>query len=134
MQRVPGRITRIEIEPADYREAVEAAMILAKEPHKRFGEYAARLADVVKITVQPTKGNWQAWWTVATRAFNFLYKGHTIDVAKAMASALAAEMGLRDDLVEDLVEAIHANLPYILGQKPRPTLPVSEAGEKSAQG
>jgi len=98
-------------------EGVDAVCSVAlKEAHRRFGGWMKKLASLVKKHYT-TKGNWQALWTIATRVFGLAYHGHSIDVAKALAGALAPEMNVDAGVAEELTEAIYANLSDIVGEK-----------------
>ena len=101
----------------DRREAVDAIASLAlKSPHKRYGEWMKRLAEVVKEVVNPAKGDWQRWWTVATKAFELLYRGWSVEAAYNAVSQLARQMRISDvNKVRSLVEAINNRMEYILG-------------------
>jgi len=98
-------------------EGVDAvASVALKERHKRFGGWMKKLAGIVKKHYT-TKGNWQALWTIATRVFGLAYRGHSIEVGKALASALAPEMNVDPGVAEELVEDIYKNLSDIVGER-----------------
>lgn len=110
-------VESVTLEPKTYQEFIDAVGTKMKEPHKKFGNYAKRLATIVKRVVNPSKGMWQPWWTIGARVFGFAHKGHNIDVCKAVATSLADEMGVDPGKAEELAEAIYNNLAYILGEK-----------------
>jgi len=101
-------------------ELLDAAATRMKEPHKRYGGWMKRLAELVKRVVNPPKGMWQPWWTIATRVFTFAYKGgHSEEVCVAIATALAEEMGLDGGKAEELARAIKNNVSRIVGERTR---------------
>jgi len=113
-----GRIT-IEV-PWDFgeREAVDAIASLAlKKEHRRYGEWMRRLAEIVRREVNPPKGHWQAYWTVATKVFEILYHGWSEESARNYVAPLAREMRITN--YDKLVSAIARNMDYILGRHSR---------------
>lgn len=101
------------------REAVDAVASLAlKRPNKVYGQWMKRLAEIVREAVNPRKGEWQKWWTVATKTFELLYHGWSAQSARNYVAPLAREMGLTG--YERLVDAIAKNMDYILGRHSRP--------------
>jgi hypothetical protein len=115
---VKARIVQLEdLEPY---ELVDASATVMKEPHKRFGQYAKRIAEIIKQVVNPPKMQWQPWWTIGTRVFTFAYKGgHSEDVCVAIARELAREAGVDEGKAEELAKAIKASLGRIVGEKAR---------------
>jgi len=115
-------MARINIEvPWDIseREAVDAIASLAlKRPNRVYGEWMKRLAEIVRREVNPRKGEWQKYWTIATKVFELLYRGWSEASAKNYVAPLAREMGIRN--YEKLVDAIAANMDYILGRHSKP--------------
>lgn len=109
-----GKIT-IEV-PWDIGEyeALDAIASLAlKKRNKVYGEWLKRLAEIVKRTVNPRKGEWQKWWTIATKTFELLYRGWSERSAINYVAPLAREMGVTG--YERLVREIARNMDYILG-------------------
>lgn len=110
-------VDRIEIRDPSAYEAVDViASSVLKEPHKRYGTWMKKLAAIVHRFYE-TKGNWQGLWTIATRVFGLAYHGHTLEVCKAMASALATEMNVDPGVAEDLASQIVAALSDIVGER-----------------
>ncbi|MHA1590232.1 MAG: hypothetical protein ACTSVA_06485 [Candidatus Njordarchaeales archaeon] len=104
-------------------ELVDASATRMKPLHKRYGTWMRRLAELVKRVVNPPKGQWQPWWTVATRVFTFAYKGgHSEEVCVAVARALAEEMNLDVGKAEELARQIKANISAIVGEKTKATV------------
>jgi hypothetical protein len=116
---------QIVLEPKDPYEWIDVvASSKLKAPHKRFGEYTKRLSAIIKEVVgdQLTKGGWQPWFTIATKVFGLVYRGHTLDVARAVATALASEMDVDAGTAERLAEAIYNRKQEIIGgPRARPT-------------
>jgi ABC-type Zn uptake system ZnuABC Zn-binding protein ZnuA len=113
-----GKIT-IEV-PWDIGEleAVDAIASLAlKKRHKQYGEWMRRLAEIVKREVNPPKGDWQRYWTLATYAFQYLYRGWDSRQVANYVAPLARELRIRD--YQKLVDAISRNMDYILGKHSR---------------
>jgi len=111
-------VRRIEVEPTDYKEAVDVvASATMKEAHKPFGEYAKKIANVLRAYFRIPKGHWQAYWTVATRCFTLAYGGHGEDVVVALGRALGRELGIGDAVGEQIARAVYRNMDYILGKK-----------------
>ena len=103
----------------DY-ELLDAAATRMKQRHKRYGGWIKRLAELVKRVVNPPKGMWQPWWTIATRVFTFAYKGgHSEEVCVGVARVLAEEMGLDVGQAEELARAIKNNVSRIVGERTR---------------
>jgi len=114
-------VQRIEITPETYPEAVDVvASASMKQPHKKYGGYIKRLAALIKQVVNPGKGEWQPWFTIATRVFGLAYRGHNTDTCVALARAIAEEMGIDVSKAEDLAKVIVENKSYIVGEKARP--------------
>ena len=114
------KVTRIELSDLEAYETVDASATVMKVPHKRFGQFSKRLAELVKQIVNPQKMHWQAWWTIATRVFTLAYRGgHRESVLVALARELAEEAGLDTAKAEELAKAIKANLGRIVGEKAR---------------
>jgi len=104
-------------------ELLDASATRMKQLHKRYGTWAKRLAELVKRVVNPPKGQWQPWWTIATRVFTFAYKGgHTEEVCVAIARALAEEMNVDVGQAEELARAIKSNISAIVGEKTKATV------------
>ena len=111
---------KITLEGLEPYELLDASATRMKNLHKRYGRWARRLAELVKRVVNPPKGMWQPWWTIATRVFTFAYKGgHNEDVCVAVATALAEEMGIDAGKAEELARAIKQNVSAIVGVKSR---------------
>ena len=87
-----------------------------KEPHRRYGNWMKKLAGIVKEYYK-TKGNWQALWTIATRVFGLRYRGHSLEVLKSLAEALALEMNVDPGIATEMAERIDKELSNIIGEK-----------------
>jgi hypothetical protein len=115
---VKGRV--LQLEDFEPYELIDASATVMKTTHKRFGQFAKRIAEIVKQVVNPQKMHWQAWWTIATRVFTFAYKGgHSEEVCVTVARSLAREAGLDEDKAEELAKAIRNSLGRIVGEKAR---------------
>jgi hypothetical protein len=123
---VKGRV--LQLEDFEPYELIDASATVMKTTHKRFGQFAKRIAEIVKQVVNPPKMHWQAWWTIATRVFTFAYKGgHSEEVCVAIARELAKEAGLDEAKAEELAKTIRNSLGRIVGEKAR-TGVTEEAG------
>jgi len=115
---VKGRV--LQLEDFEPYELIDASATVMKTTHKRFGQFAKRIAEIVKQVVNPPKMHWQAWWTIATRVFTFAYKGgHSEEVCVTVARSLAREAGLDEDKAEELAKTIRNSLGRIVGEKAR---------------
>jgi len=107
-------------------EAVDVtASLMLKEPHRRFGDWMKRVASIVKEVLgeDRVKGQWQPYWTIATRVFGLVYRGHSKEVCATLARALAEEMQVDPGLAERIAEKIYDNKQEIIGgAKARPTV------------
>jgi len=91
---MPKRVTIQDIEDA-YEQVDAVTSIALKEPHKKFGQWMRELANIVHTYYSPEiKGSWQALWTVATKAFSYGYKGHTLEATVAAVTPLADEFNI----------------------------------------
>jgi hypothetical protein len=123
---VKGRV--LQLEDFEPYELIDASATVMKTTHKRFGQFAKRIAEIVKQVVNPPKMHWQAWWTIATRVFTFAYKGgHSEEVCVVIARELAKEAGLDEAKAEELAKTIRNSLGRIVGEKAR-TGVTEEAG------
>ena len=114
---------KITLEGLEPYELIDVAATRMKRLHKRYGGWARNLAELVKRVVNPPKGTWQAWWTIATRVFTFAYKGgHNEEVCVGVALLLAREMGLDEGKAEELARAIKMNVNRIVGVRARATI------------
>ena len=109
-------VKEILVTPEDYKEAVDVtASASMKRAHKVYGQYAKRIAEVLRANFRIGKGDWQKYWTIATRVCGIFYGGHSLEVGRALADSLGREMGVRD--AARIAEVIYANMDYILGKK-----------------
>lgn len=100
----------------DREEVIDAVVSLAlKKPNKEYGRWMKRLADVIKREVNPPKGDWQRYWTLATYAFQYLYRGWSSKQVANYVAPLAKELRIRE--YTRLIDAIARNMDYILGKK-----------------
>ena len=101
-------------------ELVDASATRMKEPHRRYGNYAKNISIVVKRIVNPPKGQWQGWWTIATRCFGLAYTGGwDEDILVPFAKSLARKMGLDEAKAEELAKYIKQNMAAIIGETAR---------------
>ncbi len=99
-------------------EVTDATLSITRKHESRpFGEYARRLAEVLRTNVKIPKGHWQAYWTVATRVFSFVYGGHNEKTVIAVGRALGEELGIGAGEGEKIARAVYVNADYILGKK-----------------
>ena len=102
------------------REAVDAiASVALKEDHRRYGEYMKRLSHLIRQHVNPPKGDWQKYWTIATRVFSMCYGGHDLKTVDALAKELGRELRVNPATASKLAKVIYDNMDYILGEKSR---------------
>ena len=114
-------VEQLVIVPKTPQEAVDVtASANLKEPHRKYGGYIKRLSALIKQVVNPAKGAWQPWFTIATRIFGLAYRGHNTETCVAVARAIAEEMGIDVSKAEDLAKVIVENKSYIIGEKARP--------------
>jgi hypothetical protein len=110
----------LTLTPLDTYELLDASATRMKEPHKRYGNYAKRLSVVIKRVVNPPKGQWQAWWGIATRVFGFAYTGgHNEKVLTTLAQSLAEEYGVDQAKAAELAKYIKDNMSAIVGEASR---------------
>jgi hypothetical protein len=101
-------------------ELLNASAIRMKEPHKRYGNFAKRLSIIIKRVINPPKGQWQAWWGIATRIFGFAYTGgHNEKVLTTLAQSLAEEYGVDQGKAVELAKYIKSNMSAIVGEAAR---------------
>jgi hypothetical protein len=99
---------------------INVAATSTKEMHKRYGNYAKRLSIIIKRVVNPPKGQWQAWWGIATRVFGFAYTGgHNEKVLTTLAQSLAEEYGVDGAKAVELAKYIKQNMSAIVGEAAR---------------
>ena len=115
--RVPaGRFEYQFPEGTEYEQIDMVASIVLKQKHKRFGGWMKRLAAFVKKHYTQ-KGSWQALWTIATRVFGLAYRGWSLEACKGLATTLARELNVPEDVAEALAEDIYKNKAEILGER-----------------
>ena len=121
---VKGRV--LQFEDLEAYELIDASATVMKATHKRFGQYAKRIAEIIKQVCNPDKLNWQVWWTIATRCFTFIYSGHKEFVYVGLARLLAQEGGVDEGKAEDLVKTLAASMGRVVGEKAKASTPGEE--------
>jgi hypothetical protein len=115
----------LQLRELEAYELIDASATLMKPIHRRYGQYAKRIAEIIKQVVGPDKLNWQVWWTIATRCFSFIYSGYDEFVYAGLARLLARAGGVDEDKAEELVKRLAASMGRVIGEKGK-TAPASE--------